>query len=156
MQAEPTSGHMWLRRLVGDWNVEAPAPDGDGTVKGTETVRTLGDFWVICEGHMVMPDGSTGQTIMTLGFDPEKGKVVGSWIGSMMTFLWLYEGTIDEAAGRLTLESRGPACDAAGTLADYQDIITFEGDDARTLVSRQCQPDGAWKDLFSVRYTRSG
>ncbi|MEP9352931.1 DUF1579 domain-containing protein [Xanthobacter sp. KR7-65] len=156
MQAEPTDAHMWLKRLVGEWSVEAPSYDGEGTVKGTETVRTLGDLWVICEAHMEMPDGSAGKTVMTLGYDPQKGKIVGSWVGSMMTYLWVYEGSIDAAGACLTLDARGPTFDETGAFTDYQDIITFEGDDARVLRSRQRLPDGAWQDLFSARYSRSG
>jgi len=32
-----------------------------------------------------MPDGGTGKTVMTLGYDPQNNRYVGTFIGSMMT-----------------------------------------------------------------------
>lgn len=156
MPTEPTTEHIWLKRLVGAWNMEYPSHDGEGTMKGTETVRALGDLWVICEGRTQMPDGTPGGTVMSLGYDAGAGKVVGSWIGSMMTYMWVYEGHLDAASDRLTLATRGPAFDEAGGIAEYQDIITFEGEDSRVLESRVRRADGTWHDLFTVRYTRAG
>lgn len=146
----------WLRRLAGDWNVEAPSQDGAGTIKGRESARLLGDQWVLLEGHSQMPDGSIHASVMTLGFDPARDRVVGSWIGSMMSHLWVYEGGLDAAGTALTLATRGPAMDGGGATADYEDIIAFEGEDTRILTSRQRQPDGTWRELFRVRYMREG
>ncbi len=145
----------WLRRLVGEWSVESPAPDGQGTIKGRETARLFGT-WVLLDGTSQMPDASIHASLMTLGYDPARGKVVGSWIGSMMSHLWVYEGELDAAGTTLTLATRGPAMDGSGDSAEYEDIIAFDGEDARLLTSRQRQPDGTWRDLFCVRYSREG
>ncbi|WP_296585339.1 hypothetical protein [Xanthobacter sp.] len=48
-ELEPSPEESWLRRLVGKRNVEAPAPDGEGTIKGRETARLFGG-WVLSEG----------------------------------------------------------------------------------------------------------
>lgn len=154
-EREPAREDVWLRRLAGDWSVEAPAPDGEGTIKGRETARLFGN-WVVLEGASQMPDASVHSSLMTLGFDPARGKVVGSWVGSMMSHLWVYEGGLDAAGDTLTLATHGPVMDGSGGTADYEDIITFEGEDMRLLTSRQRQPDGTWRDLFCVRYSREG
>jgi hypothetical protein len=67
----------WLRQLVGEWSVESPAPDGKGTIKGRETARLFG-AWLLPEGASQMPDAGIHASLMTLGFDPERGKVVGA------------------------------------------------------------------------------
>ena len=51
---------------------------------------------------------------MTLGFDPQKGGYVGTWIGSMTSFLWIYRGTLDRAEKILTLDTEGPNFDGEG------------------------------------------
>lgn len=145
----------WLRRLAGEWSVESPAPDGEGTIRGRETVRLLGG-WVLLEGTSQMPDASTHASLMTLGFDPARGKVVGSWVGSMMSHLWVYEGGLDAAGTTLTLTTRGPTMDGSGAMVDYEDIIALDGEDTRLLTCRQRLPDGAWRELFRVRYSREG
>ena len=81
MKAEITEQHAWLHRLVGEWHHEMVAMDGAeqpaGTMAGTESVRTLGDAWVIAEGHGRMPDGTPTQMLMTLGYDPAQQCFVG-------------------------------------------------------------------------------
>src|SRR5690606_14313146 len=108
---EPTAEHQWLQQLVGEWKMEGSAttPDG-GTMNsiGTETVKSLGGLWIIGEGEGSMPDGSPAQMRVTIGFDASKGKFVGSWVGSMMTGQWVYEGELDEARKVLTLNTEGP------------------------------------------------
>jgi len=52
--------------------------------KGTEVVRSLGGLWIVSEGEGEMPDGGTGKTVMTLGYDPQNNRYVGTFIGSMM------------------------------------------------------------------------
>ncbi len=45
-----------------------------------------------------MPDGSTSRSIMTLGLiDPQQKRFVGTFIASMMTHLWVYNGAFDES-----------------------------------------------------------
>src|SRR6185295_16595790 len=84
---EPQQEHKWLQRLVGEWTYEHEAsmgpdqPPMKGT--GTESVRSIGGLWTVGEGEM--PDGSPATTIMTLGYDPQSKRFVGTFIGSMMT-----------------------------------------------------------------------
>src|SRR5688500_11853017 len=99
MKPDLKSEHDWLKQFVGEWDCqgEAPGPDGK-TMKWEvrETGRMIGDAWLALEGVGNMPDsGDLSRTIMTLGYDPAKGKFVGTFIGSMMTHLWVYSGALD-------------------------------------------------------------
>ena len=85
--------HHWLNRLVGDWTYETeaiPVP-GEPSIKdgGTEHVRSLDGVWIVCEGHGAMPDGGMATTLMTIGYDAAKARCVGTFVGTMMTTLWV-------------------------------------------------------------------
>jgi hypothetical protein len=121
---------------------------------GTELVRSLGGLWTIGEGEGEMPGGGTARTIMTLGFDPQTQRFVGTFIASMMTHLWPYSGTLDAAEKVLTLDSEGPSCIDPGSTARYQDIIEFLSDDHRTLSSQFRGADGQWVHFMTAHYRR--
>src|SRR5262245_54079441 len=112
MHMEPQREHQWLQRLVGEWacEMEAVMEPGKPTERsrGTESVRSLGGLWVVGEGRGEMPGGGTATTMLTLGFDPQRGRYVGTWIGSMMGHLWVYDGSLDPAEKVLTLNAEGP------------------------------------------------
>src|SRR5690606_862870 len=93
---------------------------------------------------------------LTLGYDPQKKRFVGTWIGSMMNYLWVYEGDLDASGKVLTLNATGPVMmgPATGTMAKYQDVITIVGPDERTLTGRQQQPDGTWLQFMQATYKR--
>jgi hypothetical protein len=163
MKAEPQKEHAWLQKLVGEWIFEGECVMGPQQPPmkstGVESVRSLGGLWAICEGRGEMPDGSgPSNSIMTLGYDPQKGCFVGSFVASMMSHLWIYErGTLDSAGKVLTLEAKGPSFSGDGKIVDYQDIIEWTGDDNRTLSSRMRGEDGSWTPFFmTARYRRKG
>src|SRR5262245_8931413 len=112
MNMEPQKEHQWLDKLVGEWTSQAEMSMGPDqppqTFKGTDSVRSLGGFWVMCEGRGEMPGGGTATTMMTLGYDPVKQRYVGTFIGSMMAHMWVYEGTVDTGGMVLTLDTVGP------------------------------------------------
>jgi hypothetical protein len=107
---------------------------------------------MLCEGEGEMPGGGIGLTLMTLGYDPAKKKYVGTFIGSMMTHLWVYEGTRE--GNVLTLDTVGPSFSGDGSLVAYQDIIEIVSDDHRTLNSQLKGPDGNWAKFMSGHYRR--
>ena len=82
---EPQAEHRWLQQLVGAWTLDGEATMELGqppaTFTGTERVRSLGDLWFLAEGEGEMPGGGTATTLMTLGYDPQKGRFVGTFIG---------------------------------------------------------------------------
>lgn len=158
MRAEPSKEHEWLHRLVGEWTFEAEAMMAPGELPaktaGTETVRSLGGLWTVAEGEGEMPGGGTGTSIMTLGYDPQRQRFVGTWIGSMMTHLWVYEGSLDAGERVLTLESEGPGFSGDGTLAKYRDVIELKSDDHRVLTSHVQGEDGGWQPFMTAHYRR--
>jgi Protein of unknown function (DUF1579) len=157
MNAEPLKQHQWLDQFIGEWTWESDCimgPDQPPTkTKGTEVVRSLGGLWIIAEGEGEMPDGSTGQTIMTLGFDPQKDRFVGTFIASMMTYLWPYNGSLDADEKILTLDSEGPNF-SDGTIIPYQDIIEFVSNDHKILRSQTKMDDGNWNQFMTAHYWR--
>jgi hypothetical protein len=133
-KTDPQEEHRWLQRLVGAWTFDGVATTGPGqppdTFTGREHVRSLGDLWVLAEGEGETP-GGIEQSVMTLGYDAQQGRYVGTWIGSMMAHLWVYDGILDAAARVLTLEAEGPSMAGDGTMATYRDVIELKDDDHR-------------------------
>lgn len=159
MHAEPQKEHAWLEQLVGDWTSECEAtamPDQPPTVlKGIERVRPVGGLWTVGEGETDMPDGGCGRTVMTLGYDPTRKAYVGSFIGSMMPFLWTYTGQLDAAGRVLTLDAEGPGMAGDGKMAKYRDAIELVSKDHRILTSRFLGSDGQWHLFMTAHYRRT-
>jgi hypothetical protein len=157
MQAKPQPQHDWLQKLVGEWVYTVETSMGpDQPVEqtaGTETVRTLGGLWILAAGQGHVPGCGMATTLMTLGYDPQKHRYVGTWVGSMMTYLWLYDGELDAAGQVLTLNSEGPAMTGDGT-TQYKDIIEFKDDHHRTMTSQVLGEDGQWHRFMTAQYQR--
>jgi hypothetical protein len=108
----------------------------------------------VAEGQGEKPGGGPATTLMTLGYDPQKQRYVGTFVGSMMTHLWVYEGALDAAGAVLTLATEGPSFAGEGKMAKYQDVITLESDDHRILISRLLGADGTWHQFMTAHYRR--
>lgn len=121
---------------------------------GTECVRSLGGIWVLSESQCEMPGCGIATMVMTLGYDPQKQKYVGTWIGSVMAHLWLYEGTLDAEGKVLTLNSEGPNCADEGKLATYKDVIEFPNDYQRIHSSYLLDENGEWSLVMTTNYRR--
>jgi hypothetical protein len=157
MKAELTEEHAFLRKLVGLWDmVEENGGPATGDHAWRETVRSLHGIWFLAEGRGKMPDGADASSVLTLGYDPAKGKYVGSWIGSMMNHMWVYEGVLDPDGRTLRLDTSGPDFEKEGVTARYREELAFENDDDRTFTSYVMKPDGAWHRIMQVRYRRIG
>lgn len=158
MIEEAQKEHQWLQQLVGEWTTEAEMDMGPDQPPekclGTETVRSLGGMWTVAEGRGEMPDGGTAIMILTLGYDPRKKRYVGTWVGSMMTHLWIYDGVLDAEGRVLTLDTEGPDFGDPGRLAKYQDIIEIVDGDHRVLRSRTLGEDGQWRQFMTAHYRR--
>jgi uncharacterized protein DUF1579 len=156
MKVEPQAEHRWLEKLVGEWAYEAECSMGPGQPPmrstGTESARSIGGPWIVAEGRGEMPGGGAATTMMTLGYDPRKQRYVGTWIGSMMTHLWVYDGALDAAERVLTLEAEGP--DAEGKMAKFRDVIELKSDDHRVLTSHMLGDDGQWRQFMTANYRR--
>lgn len=129
-------------------------PNGEpSNSTGTEVVRSIGGLWIVAEGESDMPDGGVGKTMMTLGFDPQLDRFVGTFVGSMMTNMWLYNGSLDATQKVLTLDTEGPNFTQTA-IAKYQDIIEFVSDDYRVMKSQILMEDGTWNHFMTVHYRR--
>jgi hypothetical protein len=158
MKAEPQKEHQWLQKLVGEWTMEGESDMGPdkppSKTTGTERVRSLGGLWTVGEGRGEMPDGGEATMIMTLGYDPQKKRFVGTWIGSMMTYLWVYDGELNASGNVLTLNAEGPNMMAPGQMMKYKDVIEFKSDDHRVLTSHALGEDGKWHQFMTAHYRR--
>ena len=77
-----------------------------------------------------MPDDRASIVI-----DPKAKRFKGTWVGSMITHLWVYDGTLDAARKVLTLTAEGPSFTGDGTTSKYRDVAEIKSRDHRTLTS---------------------
>lgn len=125
---KPRREHEWLRQFAGDWVVEAECyMNADHTPvsnKGIERIRSLGGFWLLVEVESDMM-GKPFQGIQTLGFDPAKGKFIGTWVDSLTSELWHYEGFLNKEWTELTLNSEG-ICPQTGALTKVRSVLAYK------------------------------
>ncbi len=126
----PQEQHEWLKQLAGEWESESEIYMEPGKPpiksKGTETARMIGGFWLQGENKgTIMDQPMTG--ILTVGFDPETKQYVGTWVDSMTSHLWKYEGKVDETGKTLTLATRGPCPKKPGNAIELQGSDRVEG-----------------------------
>lgn len=154
----PTHEHQWLGRLVGEWTwlheVAATETTRVTRLEGTEHYRSVGALWVVGESVGPSPEGGMHVSLTTLGWDPQRGRFVGTWLGSSMPYLWVYDGELDEAGKALSLYSDGPAMDGSSALVPYKDVITFIDDNTRTLTGHAKNSEGRWTEFMRVEYRR--
>ena len=154
---ERTEQHAWLSQLVGEWDVVSEMTVAPGAepmrLESTESVRSIGGLWILGEGNAEL--GETRVTsLMTLGYDPEVGSFVGTWVDTMHTHLWTYTGQLDAAGKVLTLEAEGPSFEDPGKTARYRDAIEIAAPDKKVLTSSVQAPDGSWTSFMRAEYVR--
>lgn len=158
MYSAPQEEHRWLKQFLGEWTYEGVSvmePDGPThKTTGAVTARPLGDLWVLIESDGAMPDGDRAQAIIQLGYDPQRGHFVGTWIGSMMTQMWVYEGQLDAHRRALPLNCEGPDFANPGQMAQYRDVIEVVSDDEWLLRGQVQGPDGSWTEFMKTTYRR--
>ena len=154
--AKPAKEHAFLQRLVGDWTVTMEGGDDHPGMDWTETVRSLHGLWVVGEARGEVPGMGAVSNIITLGFDPAKGRYVGTFVTTMMTHLWVYEGAVDASGNNLVLQTEGPDMTGAAASASYEETIAFLDENHRTFTSRTRGADGRWSTLMTMHYRRKG
>ncbi len=156
--AKPQAEHEWLQQLVGDWTYASECNMGPDQPpmksEGTARTRTLGGLWIQSDWTGDTPDGHSHLMCFTVGYDPAKNKFVGNFVASMMTHMWIYEGSLDAAKKVLTLDTEGPSFSGDGTMAPYQDIVEIVSRDEHTLTSQTIGPDGKWMQFMKAMYRR--
>jgi hypothetical protein len=150
----PQKEHEWLKQLEGEWETEVTmflAP-GQPPVKnkGTESVRSIGAFWSVAE-HKGEFMGAPFCGVMTVGYDAQKKKYVGTWVCSMCDLLWQYEGTVNGQV--LTLNTEGPCC-MSGKVVKMKDVIEIKDRDHKVMTSYMLGEDGKWVTVMTLHSTR--
>jgi hypothetical protein len=143
--AAPQKEHEWLRQLVGEW-------EGDwGQAKSS--TRMLGEIWMVSDVKASFGDTSMS-AMMTLGYDPQKKKYVGTWIDSLTAYLWKYEGTLDASGKALALDAEGPNPAAGGKMTKMRDTIEIKSKDHFVLIASMLGDDGKWQTFMTINYRR--
>jgi hypothetical protein len=144
---EPQPEHAWLNQFVGEWESASEATMGPGQppmrCAGTIKARMLGGFWMVGE----MKSASMGievSGLLTLGYDPQKKKYVGTWVDSMQSTLWQYVGTVEEGGKKIVLEAEGPNFMADNKLTKFRDTYEFKSADEVAITSSMLGDDGKW------------
>jgi hypothetical protein len=148
---KPQQEHFALERMVGTWDVKSSITGPEAN--WTEVCRSLDGVWYIAEGEGDVPGGKA-RTVLTVGYDPDKGRYVGSWIGTMMGMFWVYEGDLSEDGNTLSLYAIGPDFMGEGKTVEYREQIVFQDDNHRLFTSATKQPDGSWETFQDIQYTR--
>ena len=143
----PEKQHQWLSQFAGQWESESEATMGPGQppmrCKGKMNARMLGGFWMVAEMKSeAMGMDMTG--LLTLGYDTKKQKYVGTWVDSMQSYMWHYEGTVDESGKKIILEAEGPNFMADNKLTKFRDTYEFKSPDQVAITSSMLGADGKW------------
>jgi hypothetical protein len=110
-------------------------------------------MWLLCESNGETPDGQTWSSIMTVGFDTVLNQYVGTFVGSMMSNVWKYQGLVDETSNRLPMSCEGPKFDGSGT-CHYRDTIEIVDSDSWLLTSEMQTDDGQWIKFLVATHRR--
>jgi hypothetical protein len=152
----PTKEHQWLQQLAGEWETDAEAALGPGqTLKctGTESARSIGGFWIVNQvTSNVM--GTAMHAVLTLGYDDQKKKYIGTWVDSTSNRMWRYEGSVDAAGKVLTLEADGPNPLEPGKTCKFRDVTELKSADRKVLTSSMQTADGKWVSFLTVNSRR--
>lgn len=153
----PLKEHEWLHRFVGEWETEAEMimdPDLPPMhAKGRETARMLGGFWMISQGRSETEE-MPFESVLTLGYDTQKKKYVGTWVDSMSGNLWKYEGEVNAAGTTLTLDTEGACPKNPGRLSKFKEVTEFKSPDHRVFTSSIQGDDGTWNTCITVHFRR--
>lgn len=154
---QPQQEHTWLQQFAGEWDSESEGsmgPDQPPVIcKGTMSSRMLGEFWVVNEIKAdLMGTPMTG--LQTIGYDSEKKAYVGTWVDSMMSHMWKYEGAVDKSGKILTLGADGPNFMTPGKTTKYQDIYEFKSADHIIATSKMMGEDGKWVTIMTGNMKR--
>jgi hypothetical protein len=151
----PQKEHEWLKQLEGEWECDGEITMEPGKppvkTKGTESVRTLGGFWSLNEMKTEC-FGVKMTGIMTVGYDAQKKKYVGTWVCSGSDWLCEYKGAVDGKV--LTLDCEGPSPTAPGKTCKMRDVIEIKDKDTKVLKSFIQSEDGKWVPFMTMTSRR--
>ncbi len=146
---------QWLQQLVGEWDSEAEVWAEPGSApqrhRSRDSVRVFGS-WIVSEGETIL-EGTPYQVLMTLGYDQERGEIVGTWIDTFQNHLWIYEGILDDSGKVLTLETEGPSPENPKKTSRYREELEMRGADLREHRAYVLR-DGEWIRIVRITSRR--
>ena len=149
---KPGAEHQLLAAKAGVWDATMEMADMPGTSTGVSTLTVAcGGFWLIDDFHANlggMPFSGHGTT----GYDPAKGKYVGTWIDSMSPSLMTLEGSMDKAGKVLTMTGMGPGMDGKPVL--HRMVTTQVDANTQTFEMFVPGPDGKDMKVMTITYKR--
>jgi len=128
---KPTAEHKWLQQGLGTWEgtlthfVPGEEPH---SVAAKEVVEALGDFWTQSRFSCDF-QGTPFKGAGTMGYDPAKKKIVGTWIDSFSDSMSIMEGEFTQSGKGMV--ARFDAPDMNGKIQPHRIETTF-GNDAYT------------------------
>ena len=150
----PGPEHQVFAKDVGTWDAEIEIRFAPGASperqKGTARNRlACGGLWLVSD-FVSETSGFEGHGVY--GFDPARGKYVGTWVDSARSFLVVSEGSYDAASRIMTFTTE--ATIAPGRSMRWRE--TTETLDADTQVWRSFMPapDGSEFEMMTVTYRR--
>lgn len=154
---KPTKEHEFFNDMIGRWTFEhaCTAAEDQPTASniGKAIAKSYGGLWLIIECEGIAEPMGRWFSQFTLGYDPHKKKYHGTFVGSMMSHLWLYQGQVDDSGKRLVLDVQGPKMEGEG-LANYQDIFEIVDRDHWILRSQIQGDDGTWTQFMEGHHRR--
>ena len=154
---QPSQQHKLLEKEVGEWvgaSTMWPAPGVDPMKSsGEESNKMLGGFWLQSEfkGEFAgMPFAGRGQ----LGFDPDSGQYVMTWVDSVSPSLFIARGGYDEQSRTLTLI--GECTDVmTGEKKRYKAVSQYQDTDHKNFTMHEADlGSDDWRKSMEIRYTR--
>ncbi len=150
----PGPEHELLKSDVGTWDASieitvapgSPAQVSQGVARNR---LACGGFWLITDFRNETT-GFEGHAIY--GYDPAKGKYVGTWVDPMRTFIAVSEGTYDPLTRTMTMifETGGPQ----GKPMKWREVTERKDDDTRLWRSLVVGADGQEFEVMRAHYTR--
>ena len=156
--AKAKSGFEWLKQFEGSWQSVTNVPTQDGspakTQKGSMKSASVGKQWVVnkFDGEI---DGTSFQAVQTLGYDVEKKRFVGTWIDSVASYTWKYEGEVDATGKKLTLNAEGPDWNDPKITRRFRDVYEFKSATEIAVQSQMFNDKKEWETYMTGSMTKS-
>ena len=153
---QPGKQHKTLARQVGVWDASLEYLDFNtgkmATSKGTSNrQQPLGPFWLV-DRFQAQVMGMPFKGMGTTGYDPQKKKMVGTWIDSMTPSLMVIEGNWDKDGKVLTMSGMGPGEDGEPVKTTL--VTTVRSTDKHVFQMFTETPDGEDMLMMTITYTK--
>jgi Protein of unknown function (DUF1579) len=153
-----TTSLRFLQQLVGTWSFEWRTTDDSdhpgATARGTETVRAIGDHFVVLDNHGTLNDGSASQSATLIGYEPEEDRLTGAVATTAVPVLFVYRGELSTDGRILCLETEGPAMTEGRKTDRYRDVLELVNADRRVTSAQVLLQDGQWKEFMRTELVR--